>query len=173
MKAFVRKVLMYVILILVLVIVVYGLFNFAGYGQINFYSFVFSKTVDGVVENVEKVSPGMAIVGGGPASNKDLFSFALGIKAKDGEIITGTSEDRQWAIVKVGQCAVAKFYPYPPWDLDKSGTYYNVRLIKLYECTTGSPTLTTPAPEAAAPAAVPQGQAGTSVLQAPVPAPSP
>src|ERR1700722_11344916 len=102
MRQVIRKLFWYTIVVFALVIVVYGIFNFAGYGQINFYSFVFSRTVDGVVENVEKVLPGMAVVGGTSTSNKDLFSFAVGIRDKDGDIVTGTSEDRQWAIVQKG-----------------------------------------------------------------------
>jgi len=165
MRQFVQKLFIYTVLILILVVGVYAIFNFSGYGQINFYSFIFSRDVEGVVENVERVAPGMAIVGNGPVDKKDLFSFAVGIKDKAGEIITGTSEDRQWAIVQRGQCAKAKFFPYPPWDLDKSGTYYNVRLLRLYECQSGALTLTTPEPKASV-----APPAGAASVATPVPA---
>ncbi len=147
MRAFIQKFTMILMSIILLVGIGYAVIAFFGRGEVNLYSVLFSQNIEGVVENVEKVSPQVALVGGGitAATSKELFSFAVGIKTKNGEIITGTTEDRQWAIVQKGQCARAKFYPYPPWDLDKSGTFYNVRLLKLWDC--GS----TVAPQATAP----------------------
>nr|HRO68422.1 hypothetical protein [Pseudobdellovibrionaceae bacterium] len=74
---------------------------------------------------------------------------------KTGEIVTGPTEDRQWAVAKPGQCAEAEFFPYPPWEFPKWGTYYNVRLLMLRDCD-GVPPVppSTPKPEdPAAPAA--------------------
>jgi len=107
----------------------------AGVGFIYFWSYIFARTVKGVVSDVQRVSTPVAVMAGGaPASSRDLFSFAVGIREESGEIVTASSEDRQWAVVKPGLCAEAKFYPYPPWELDKAGTYFGARLIKLYDC---------------------------------------
>lgn len=57
-----------------------------------------------------------------------------------GEIFTASSEDRQWAAVQgEGLCAEAKFFPYPPWQLDKAGTYHGARLLKLWNCSEKKP----------------------------------
>ncbi len=106
----------------------------------NFYSYIFSKTVQGEVIGVERITQPTAIINnaGAPVnapSDAQMFSFAIAIKdQKSGEIFTGSSEDRQWAVVQKGQCAVAKFYPYPFWSLDKAGTYFGTRLIQLFDC---------------------------------------
>lgn len=136
MRAILNKVVVFLAVCIVVFVLGYGTFAVLGKTEVNIYSVIFSKTIEGVVENVEKVSPQVALIGGGPnaATSKELFSFAVGIKTKNGEIVTGTTEDRQWAIVQKGQCATAKFYPYPPWELDKSQTYFNVRLLRLTDC---------------------------------------
>ena len=102
---------------------------------VRFYSYLFSKSVEGEVLRVETVGPTETIVTNSVAAlPKQLFSFAVALRDAKGEIHTGSTEDRQWAVVQVGQCAEAKFLPYPPWVLDKSGTFYGVRLIRLFEC---------------------------------------
>ncbi len=116
-------------LLIVLIVIIIAVVFF------NFYTYIFARTVTGVVENVDRVSNNMAIIGAQGMAPKELvFSFAVAIKQADGEIVTASSEDRQWAVVEKGKCAEAKFYPYPPWELDKSGTFHNARLIKLYDC---------------------------------------
>jgi hypothetical protein len=104
---------------------------------INFYSYIFAKTVRGEVVGIRYLSDNMAIVSSTNAKSEPsskVFSFSIGIKdLKTGEIITSSSEDRQLGVVKEGQCATVKFFPYPPWKLDKDGTYFNARLEKLYE----------------------------------------
>ncbi len=118
------------IAVLVLILLV----PFSGYVLFNYWSYLFAITVSGEVLNIERVDASTAILGTRSTKDKDLFSFAIAIKQLDGEIFTGSSEDRQWAIVENGQCVDAKFYPYPPWQLNKSGTYFNVRLKKLRDC---------------------------------------
>lgn len=101
-----------------------------------YYSFVMSEDVSGVVTGIEKVNSENLIISGA-GSEKDsaaLFSFAVAIKNMEGAIYTASSEDRQWAVVKEGDCVDARFYPYPFWDLEKSGTYFNARLLKIREC---------------------------------------
>jgi hypothetical protein len=116
------------LVVLVLIVIV------AGYVCINYYSYVFAHTIKGQIVAVERVNENTTILSGRTIDPSQLFSFAIAIKGLDGEIATASSEDRQWAVAQKGQCAEAKFYPYPPWDLDKGGTYYNARLIRLFDC---------------------------------------
>jgi hypothetical protein len=115
-------------LVILLLILIVG-----GFVTIRFYGYIFAKTVRGQVAKVERVTQDMILANPNiPASQ--IFSFAVSIKDTQGEFHTASSEDRQWAVVQQGQCVEAKFYPYPPWQLDKAGTYYGARLIRLYEC---------------------------------------
>ena len=106
------------------------------YVFVDFYPYLFSRHVKGVVTAVEKVNVPMTILtntGANPSAQ--VFSFAVAVRdEKTKEIVTASSEDRQWAVVKPNQCAEAQFFPYPPWDLQKWGTYYNARLLKLEDC---------------------------------------
>lgn len=124
------------------VIAVILLLVVAGFVSIRYYGYVFAKTVRGEIANVERVNQQTIIANAGVPTSQ-LFSFAVSIKDTEGEFHTSSSEDRQWAVVKSGQCAEAKFYPYPPWQLDKSGTYHGARLIRLFEC----PGTRAPSPE--------------------------
>jgi hypothetical protein len=108
-----------------------------GFIGLRYYSYVFAKTVQGEVVGVERVVQPAAIISNSntPPSAAQMFSFAVAIRdTRTGEIFTGSSEDRQWAVVQKGQCAIAKFFPYPFWELDKVGTYYGTRLIQLFDC---------------------------------------
>ena len=115
----------FVLLALVLVIVGFVL---------QYYSFVFSKSVRGQVLNIERVTQIAAIAGTGALAPEQMYSFSVAVKNDQGEIFTASSEDRQWAVVQKGNCVEAKYFPYPPWDLEKAGTYHNARLIKMFEC---------------------------------------
>jgi hypothetical protein len=103
---------------------------------VKYYSYVFARTVVGKVVDVENVLQPTTIIQGveGQKLPNQIFSFAIGILDDKGEIVTASSEDRQWAVVKKGQCAEAKFFPYPPWALSKAGTYFGARLLKLNDC---------------------------------------
>ncbi len=126
-----------------------GVVVFLGFGAFAFtkyYSWIFSHTVEGQIFQVERVTQPTMVVGSAVvASPAAMFSFAVAIRDKDGKIFTASSEDRQWAVAQKGLCVEAKFYPYPPWDLDKGGTYMNARLIGLKDCPQGL----SPLPEAA------------------------
>lgn len=101
----------------------------------NYYSYVFSKRVYGKILRVERVSdPGAIIAQGSSITPSQLYAFAVAIKDQTGQIHTASSEDRQWAVSQPGQCVEARFFPYPPWQLDKSGTYFGARLLKLSDC---------------------------------------
>lgn len=104
---------------------------------VRFYPYIFAREVKGTIVSVERPAAPTALVGvgsGTEAATTTLFSFAVAIRESTGEIATASTEDRQWAVAQVGKCAEAKYYPYPPWNFDKSGTYYNARLLKLYDC---------------------------------------
>lgn len=109
---------------------------FGGYVLVAYYPYIFSRRVVGEITGVEKVLPASTYVAvSGQDPSPDVFSFAVGIRdGKTGEIVTASTEDRQWAVAKPGQCAEAQFFPYPPWDLAAWGTYYNARLLKLMDC---------------------------------------
>lgn len=120
-------------LFFVLIAVVGGL----GAGFIWGYPYIFAKTVEGVVEKVERVELNVALMQSNTPSDKlnsELYSFAVAIKSADGTIHTASAEDRQWAAVSEGVCVTAKFFPYPPWKLDKSGTFYGARLLESRVC---------------------------------------
>lgn len=100
-----------------------------------YYPYIHQRHVFGPVKGVKQIFEATAIVsttGTDPSSK--IYSFAVGVQDKEtSEIVTGSTEDRQWGVVKEGQCVEAAFSPYPPWNLQKAGTYYNVRLKKLFD----------------------------------------
>ncbi len=137
-------------LIVVAVLAVFLLFT-------TYYSYIFAKTVNGEIIGVERVTEPTAIIAGN-LTPQQMYSFAVAIRDKEtGTIFTASSEDRQWAVAKKGFCANAKFYPYPPWNLEKSGTYFRARLIELQDCNNllGSQGAQAPAPSEAPSAAQP------------------
>lgn len=109
-----------------------------GYFFVTYYSFIFSRKVVGKIEKVEKVQLNVALMtSAGTAAqklNNEMYSFAVAIRQADGEIVTSSATDRQWAVAQPGQCAVAIYYPFPPWQLYKTSTYYGAKLEKLYDC---------------------------------------
>lgn len=118
------------------IIVVLVLILLAGSVFVNYYSYIFSRRVVGVIQKVERVQINVALMQNenGAPLNPQLYSFAVAIKESSGEIVTASAEDRQWAVAQAGQCAEAVFYPYPFWRLDKANTYFGARLEKLFDC---------------------------------------
>ncbi len=134
---------------------------------VNYYPIIFSKTVDGQVLNVDRVTQPTLVMGSAAVNAPNvLYSFAIAVRSSTGEIFSGSTEDRQWAIVNKGLCVKARFYPYPPWDFEKGGTYFNVRMLQLKDCPPGTP----PAPEQPIEASEPQ--VPTSAPEPQIPAPS-
>ncbi len=120
-----------------IVIIVLVIFGGSSALFTNYYSILFSRRVVGVIQNVERVNLEVALMqtpGVNEKINPALYSFAVAIKEKTGEIVTASAEDRQWAVVQPGQCAEAVYYPYPPWKFDKANTYFGARLEKLTDC---------------------------------------
>lgn len=105
------------------------------YTGVQFYSYIFAQDIDGEVIAIDRVTqPGAIIANGTPIPASHIFSFAIAIRDNKGSIHTASGEDKQWAVVEKGQCVEARFFPYPPWNLDHSGTFYGARLLKLYDC---------------------------------------
>ncbi len=111
----------------------------AGWFTVQYYSFVFSRDFKGTVVGIERVTSVNAIVNtasGNDVPASQLFSFAVAIQLPNGETRSASSEDRQWAVVEKGNCVEARFFPYPPWDFEKSNTYFGARLIRIIPCDT-------------------------------------
>lgn len=107
-----------------------------GYSVIEYYSYIFAKTVIGRIDNVRRVTGVTAMFGGSRSLTEgQLHMFSVSIQQPNGEMITATSEDGQWAIAKAGQCVKARYYPHPPWNLKQAGTYFNARMLSLAKCT--------------------------------------
>lgn len=94
----------------------------SGYVVIRYYSYVFAKSVEGRVVGVKR-------------EDRYEESYVVAIRTNNGEIYTTHSEDAQWALVRVGQCARAKYFPHPPWNFQDSGTYFGAKLLNLRDCT--------------------------------------
>ncbi|MBN8540227.1 MAG: hypothetical protein J0L82_07565 [Deltaproteobacteria bacterium] len=100
-----------------------------------YYSYIFSRTVIGRIDNVARVTGVTAMIGGSRSLTEDqLHAFSVSIRQPNGEMLTATSVDGQWAIAKAGLCVKAKYYPHPPWDLKQAGTYFNARLLTMADC---------------------------------------
>ncbi len=119
------------IVFLLTLILILGSSLFVG---VKYYTYVFAKSITGKVIRVERINNAEAIIASKNTPDFQLFSWAIAIRDAKGEIHTSSSEDRQWAVVSEGQCASARFFPYPPWQLDKAGTYFGARLERLYDC---------------------------------------
>jgi hypothetical protein len=107
------------------------------WGFVEGYPYIFAKEIEGKIEKVERVQINVSLIQTNNSDEKfnpDLYSFAVAIKSKDGRIWTASAQDRQWASIADGRCVKAKFFPYPPWKLDKAGTYYGARLLEAWDC---------------------------------------
>ncbi len=94
----------------------------SGYVVVVYFPYVFSKNVEGRVVGVKR-------------EDQYAESYVVAIRTTNGEIFTTHSDNAQWALVRVGQCAKAKYFPYPPWDFQKSGTYFGAKVLNLRDCT--------------------------------------
>ncbi len=105
----------------------------AGVVSVMYFPFVFAKNVQGEITGVERVTEPSMVVGQTNPAN--VFSYAVAVRSfKDGEVYTSSTEDRRWGVVTKGQCADVRLFRYPPWDLEKGGTFFGARLIRLFDC---------------------------------------
>lgn len=116
---------------------------FIGLGVFKYYDIIFAKKVEGQIFEIQRVNQPNLVVGSATSGfNPEIMhSYAVAIRTLDGEIFTASGYDRQWEVVRKGICVEAKFYPYPPWELEKGGTYKNARLIKMKQCSVEYQTL--------------------------------
>jgi hypothetical protein len=115
--------------LLLLIVVLAGAATFV----IANWSWVFAKKVKGEIINVERVNQPTAILSS-RATEAQIHSYSILVKGEDGKLYTASSEDRQWQVAKPGYCVKALLYVYPPWELERAGTYFNARLEELSEC---------------------------------------
>jgi hypothetical protein len=101
---------------------------------VEFYSYIFSRTVVGRIDNVARVTGVTAMFGNRQLTDGQLHMFSVSIRQPNGEMVTAISEDAQWAIARAGLCVKANYYPYPPWNLKQAGTYFNARLLTMVDC---------------------------------------
>lgn len=127
-------------------ILVVALLVGGGWFLIANWSWVFSKRVKGEIIEVARVTAPTAIFG--KATDAQMHSYTVLIKADDGKLYSASSEDRQWAVAKIGYCVEALLFRYPPWDFKQGNTFFNARLEQLEICPGGPPPRTAePAPE--------------------------
>jgi hypothetical protein len=109
------------------------------------WSWVFAKRVHGEIINVERVTNPTAILG--KTTDQQIHSYAILIQNEaDGLLYTASSDDRQWQVAEKGYCVDATLYVYPPWNLEKSGTYFNARINQLSKCAGKSTPSANPSP---------------------------
>ena len=111
---------------------VVGLTVFVGWIFFANWSFIFKTKVIGEVVASERVAGQFAVLGTAQQPmNPQVFSFSVAIKDRfTGEIHMASSEDRQWAAVTKGNCVIAAYFPYPPWQMEKGNTNHNARLLR-------------------------------------------
>jgi len=115
------------IVVAIIAILAGGLLNV---GSVGIYGFMNSKHVTGDIVSVTSAIPENGMVVGNGTS---IFSAAVMLKSKNGEYVSFSSDDRQWATLRskefVGTCVTATVYPYAPWNLSKAGTLHGGRLM--------------------------------------------
>lgn len=85
------------------------------------------------MQKIERVGAQAFITSDQPI-NPQVFSFSVAIKdLRTNEIHMASSEDRKWGAVQSGNCVIAAFFPYEPWNLTKGMTDRNARLLKNYQ----------------------------------------
>lgn len=106
----------------------------AGTFFVNYYSWIFAKTVSGKIVDVQRITDPTAIIGGSKLTAEQLHAYSILIEGDDRKMYTASSEDRQWQVAAKGLCVTALLYRYPFWDLEKSGTFFNARVKEIRHC---------------------------------------
>jgi hypothetical protein len=93
----------------------------------HYYSYIFSRVVDGRVMDVKRI-------------NSEVEGFVVSMRSGNSQdILTARTDDPRWALVNPGQCAQAKFFPHPPWNLSDSGTFFRATLLLIKDCGSDAP----------------------------------
>jgi hypothetical protein len=98
------------------------------------YSFLFSKKVIGPIVEIDRVAPQDMILNSRQADPMLTHTFAVAIKDQSGDIFTSSSTDERWAVARKGMCVEARFWPFPPWDFARFGTFRHAQLLQLRDC---------------------------------------
>lgn len=123
---------------LMIVICVIGIFASvllsSSVGGVGIYGYLNSKQVSGDIVSVTSALPDSGIV---VSPGQDAFSAAVLLRMNNSEIVSFSTDDRQWATLRdkkyVGMCVVATVFPYAPWDFGKAGTFHGGRLLRFSE----------------------------------------
>ena len=90
----------------------------------------FRSTHTGTVVECASLTPQMIVNNTRSVATNPVYSFAVNIQGEEGQILSFSSEDRQFAACNKGDVIRVLVFKYPPWNLDKSGTYYGGRLLQ-------------------------------------------
>ena len=89
---------------------------------------MFRSTEIGTVMECTQMSPAAMMMSRHANANL-MFSSAVAMQLPSGEIMTFSTEDRQFGAVAKGDQIKVMVSKYPPWEFTKAGTYYNGRLL--------------------------------------------
>jgi hypothetical protein len=118
--------------IVVFMIILFVVLAIIAAGVVNYYHILFARKVTGEVISIQKVDAAVDVISTKPGDPLPprMFSFAVAVEDQETrEILVASSEDRRWATVEKGNCVTARFFPYPPWRLDKTGAYFGAQVI--------------------------------------------
>jgi hypothetical protein len=108
------------------------------------YAWLFAKTIQGQIVEIEKTIRPDVVVHGDTQRNAE--NYAILIQDDKGKMFTATATDTQWGVAKKGYCVIATLQRYPPWDVENGGTFYNARLRQVYRCSQTKGEEAAPAP---------------------------
>lgn len=116
-------------IVVAIICILAAIFLGSGGNSVGIYGYLNSRSVTGSLVSVARVAPD----GGMIAAGSDvLIARAVMLKTPNGEYVTFSTDDRQWAALEnkdaVGKCVTATIYPYSPISFGKDGTFYGGRL---------------------------------------------
>lgn len=119
----------------VVFLLILALLGGAGWVVVAYYPYIFARTVIGPVEAIHKLEPMTSVLATRGVLPSQLFSFSVAVRDhKTREIYTSSTEDRAWATIEKGHCVEARFFPHPPWNFEKSGTFERARMERRFDC---------------------------------------
>lgn len=94
----------------------------------------FNSEFSGTVIDNQQLGSGQTGFFASQDAKEIAFSRALNVRTQDGQDVVFSTIDRQFFVVKPGDCVKVKVFIYPPWMISKAGSMYNGRLIRKWEC---------------------------------------
>jgi prepilin-type N-terminal cleavage/methylation domain-containing protein len=118
------------VVVVIVLIVFGGLIGSCGGCQQMF----FRKNCEGRVTGISNLSGQVStiVTGRNNVFPGAAFSFAVEMSVGN-EIVNFSAEDRQFATIEKGDSISVAIFKYPPWVLDKAGTYHGGRLLRKYK----------------------------------------